>query len=549
MNLHYIQKSQGHPFVDTTVTASTCFLEGMEVEGVMIEEGLGCAMFATGSTPERSDIVRLSPKGFKIMVRSLLLALSWVFGWIMVEAQCPPLVFSETKWTQDQELQEDVQQKMLAAIRSGFERYCLSSDFLDPDNGHFSEIKAREFQGLFVQGAKVFNDLEPARGEHISSDRYRDKVLEHFYNTGAEFRLTGGRIESVRQVENLFVASILFQKEMRSGLDQKGRYRVHAAKRPVFDLVMEMHLREDSRSGQFVIQIFSILNAIPQENKLELRRMADVRAGGLTGVVPFEEFSFPWPSAGGEGLDSRVYALNLEGGIWRPISRSGRWYGGLGGGFRQGDWKVVMDNGLQGVLLGEGDPLIIEGRRYNADVYEELALLPGSEVRYIMRSLYLPIGIRRVLSSDLRKLWTLDLELLGGVTRAEERITGSAMLFRRYDPSGPPECISPELSMGGIRGLRQSWFQPFLTVRLSPGYMRVVPAWSDSKRDVGWFLRLDAEYQLLPMLERAPRAQSLSRDITDIQGNFVLSNHSGNLLFSRASSLMLGGRFGFYWKY
>jgi len=90
---------------------------------------------------------------------------------------------------------------------------------------------------------------------------------------------------------------------------------------------------------------------------------------------------------------------------------------------------------------------------------------------------------------------------------------------------------------------------PMFNLRFSPGYYSAIPSWSQSKRNIGWFVRADLEAALLPLFQKDGQKPWISLDgLSDGQG-LVLTDDDAAVLYRTHKPLLIGLRGGIFWKF
>ncbi|MBP6185588.1 MAG: hypothetical protein KA479_11650 [Saprospiraceae bacterium] len=483
-------------------------------------------------------------------IKGILRSLFLLFGLMpfFLYGQCPLINAGETVWT-GESLDQELQEKLIYAVREGFNRYCQVSDLQNPDSGVFSDEKGREFQQLFNSGARIYNDLQPDKVEHIPAEKYRDLVLEHFFHTGVEFQLQHVDIKEIVQQDEMYKVVLHFDKSMLSYLDKKMRYREYKAGGVVYPLIMEVNLWPKSGEEGFVFKIYGIKYAHTETKLKVAKKYSEISLGGMMGLGDSYTLASPWENSDGAALSNKHFMFNVEAGHWRSLFRSDRFFGGFGIGFRQGFLTSKINSDFIGVTSDPEEGLIINGRKYNAPYYEQISLFNGSQVDYTYSTVFVPLGLRYVVSSNFANEFVLDLNVLGGISFVKEKVDGSMAMYRSYHDPEIPDCLSAPLLLGEGKGISAAWKEPFVHLRFSTGWFRTISGWSDTNRTIGFSLRLDLEYGILPMLNRAADTAWYDSSAMPGGGQFTVNNSSTNVLISQAQVLSGGLRAGLFWKW
>lgn len=470
---------------------------------------------------------------------TLLLVLAICASFADGKAQCPPLEARTVSW-EAAELDSDSREAVLVTIRKTLDRYCAIADLYDADLGVYSEEKGRAFLELLGPSQWIADDLQTGGEATLSPAQYRDKVYQYFYQTGVQFRLEDPQLKEVRRMEQYLVATIHLRKRMFNGLDRRYAYKDLSGKPREMELVMELRIRLGG-SGSELAVIHSISEVAAEREAISVGRYLDLQVGGLTDIGTGWEAAEPWTALALPRPDHKV--LHVEGLYSAPLGKGEHWYWSVGLGIRRGEARTVLQEDLS--IQSTAALRELGSQTYNVPFTSLWQFNAGSEVLLAYTAVVLPLGLRWNPSPDFRREWLVDLHLIPGMSLFAQDYEGDIRLAYGY--GGNLDCSYE----GNFRrgDVRSSWTTPMVHLRFSPGYYGTIPNWSRSSRNLGWFLRLDAEMGLLPMFRREGGRPWVSlENVSNGQGRPVFDQGAAPLHRTH-TPLLIGLRGGLFWKF
>lgn len=458
-----------------------------------------------------------------------------------MQAQCPTLYVENLHWAADMPLPDaDKRLAIVEGIRATLLRYCEVADLTEVTGNKrgYSEEKDLAFQDLFRDGGLVYNDLLPDWGQRISPDEYRNTVRNKLHNSGVDFQLDSAMLEQIWESGGYYRARLTLKKTMFNGLNKRKPLEEVGYKRgkePVIPLIMELRLLALS-DGAYGGVITSLAHALPKTIKPTIGRFLDVDLAGFAGMPLRTEAAYPWRD---EDLGTgRHLMLQAGAGYAHPLGSSDRWYGLAGVHIRQGWLSQRLDEDIAVAAREEGRT--IGSRTYDVPYDRRWTYSEGGTFHYRYLSVAVPLGVRFIPRPNLFRSWIFDLQVMPGWSWITREYQGDLVLEHGY--GGHLDCRF-EVS-GDSEGLSDRWSQPAMALRFSPGYYRQIPSLTRTNRSVGWFLRMDAEAGILPLIRRNSDAAWITLD----ESGMPFRNAGAGMLYRSYLAANLGLRAGIYWK-
>ena len=117
----------------------------------------------------------------------------------------------------DERLPADKRSATLASLQTALDNYIKYATLLEPSSGKVLDTYTENFERLFNDQAKIFDDLSEIYPEYyINYQDYITQVFENLTNSGVKYQILSAKLESVEQeFDGFFHASILIQKNMQ----------------------------------------------------------------------------------------------------------------------------------------------------------------------------------------------------------------------------------------------------------------------------------------------------------------------------------------------